>query len=159
MNPWLLRAGLALMLSASGLTTIAMHEEFRSEAYRPLKTDRATIGFGSTYYADGSAVKMGDTITVVKALVLLTSSTDKLARQLDDLVKVPLKQHEVDVYISFMTNIGVGAFTRSTLLKKLNDGYYAGACQEIGRWVYHKGKKVQGLINRRKREMEQCFGL
>ena len=159
MKPWLRRAGLAIMLSGSGLSTIAMHEEFRSEAYRPLKTDRATIGFGSTYYADGSAVKMGDTITVVKALVLLTSSTDKLARQLDDLVKVPLKQHEVDVYVSFMTNIGVGAFSRSTLLKKLNDGYYVGACQEMGRWVYHKGKKVQGLINRRKKEMEQCLGL
>ena len=36
---------------------IARCEGFRDTAYRPLPTDRWTIGYGSTFYEDGSPVQ------------------------------------------------------------------------------------------------------
>ena len=46
-------------------------------------------------------------------------------------VKVPLHQHEYDAFISFSYNVGSGAFCRSTLVRRLNDGDYQGACTEL----------------------------
>nr|MBJ6969775.1 glycoside hydrolase family protein [Vibrio cholerae] len=50
----------------------------------------------------------------------------------------------------------VGAFSRSTLLKKLNAGEMTQACDELKRWVYAGGKKWKGLMNRREIEEEVC---
>ncbi|HCD1077247.1 TPA: glycoside hydrolase family protein, partial [Proteus mirabilis] len=50
------------------------------------------------------------------------------------------------------------AFARSTLLKKLNAGDGAGACEEIKRWVYAGGKVWRGLVSRREVESALCHG-
>ncbi|MNF77736.1 Lysozyme RrrD [compost metagenome] len=57
---------------------------------------------------------------------------------------------------SFVYNVGETAFARSTLLRKLNAGDIAGACAELSRWVYAKGQKLKGLVNRRVAERELC---
>ncbi|WP_256937108.1 glycoside hydrolase family protein, partial [Enterobacter chuandaensis] len=57
---------------------------------------------------------------------------------------------------SFTYNVGAGAFSRSTLLKKLNTGDVPGACIELQRWTYAGGKQWKGLITRREIEREVC---
>lgn len=57
---------------------------------------------------------------------------------------------------SFAYNVGVGAFSRSTLLKKLNAGAGDAACAELDRWVYAKDKRVPGLVTRRSVERAVC---
>ncbi len=59
--------------------------------------------------------------------------------------------------ISFIYNVGEGAFARSTLLRKLNAGDWRGACHELPKWVYAKGKKLRGLERRRAAEMKLCL--
>ena len=59
--------------------------------------------------------------------------------------------------VSFAYNVGVGAFERSTLLKKLNAGDVRGACEQLDRWVYVGRTYVQGLANRRKAEKQMCL--
>ncbi|MCH5496505.1 glycoside hydrolase family protein, partial [Salmonella enterica subsp. diarizonae serovar 16:z10:e,n,x,z15] len=49
-----------------------------------------------------------------------------------------------------------GAFAKSTLLKKLNAGDQAGACNELKRWTYAGGKQWKGLVTRREIEREVC---
>jgi GH24 family phage-related lysozyme (muramidase) len=76
-------------------------------------------------------------------------------------VKVPLNQNQFDALVSFVFNVGIGAFKKSTLLKLLNNGDYSNAGNEFMRWVY--GSKringvttkvvVQGLYNRRYSDM------
>lgn len=58
---------------------------------------------------------------------------------------------------SFAYNVGLGAFERSTLLKKINRGDLSGACQELDRWVYVGRTYVRGLANRRAAEKRLCL--
>lgn len=143
----------ALSLSAAGLVGIANFEGFSEKAYIPVAGDVPTIGFGST-----EGVKMGDTITVPKAIERLHRDTGKAESAIGRCVKVPLAQYEFDAFTSFAYNVGAEAFCSSTLVKKLNAGDYAGACQELRRWVYVDGRKVQGLVNRREKEFQMCMG-
>ena len=143
-----------LSLSAVGLLTIAKWEGFSDHAYIPVPGDVPTIAFGST-----EGVKMGDTITVPKAIERLYRDTGKAESAMGRCVKVPLAQCEYDAFTSFAFNVGTEAFCSSTLVKKLNAGDYSGACQELKRWVYVDGRRVQGLVNRREAEFRLCMGL
>ena len=143
----------ALSLSASALVGIASWEGFRSTAYIPIPGDVPTIGFGTT-----AGVKMGDTIDPVKALQRKIVDISKFEGALKECVLVPLSQQEYDSYLSLAYNIGPTAFCNSTLVKKLNNQDYEGACKEILRWDRAGGRVVQGLSNRRKAEYRQCIG-
>ena len=68
------------------------------------------------------------------------------------LVKVPLNQNQFDALVSFIFNIGETQFSYSTLLKKLNNKDYNSVPSELNRWVHGGGKKLPGLINRRRDE-------
>ena len=143
-----------LSLSAVGLLSIAKWEGFSDHAYIPVPGDVPTLGSGST-----EGVKMGDTITVPKAIERLHRDTGKAESAIGRCVKVPLAQHEFDAFTSLAFNVGAEAFCSSTLVKKLNAGDYSGACAELKRWVYVDGRKVQGLVNRREAEFRLCMGL
>lgn len=143
-----------LSLSAAGLVGIAMHEGYTDTAVIPIPGDVPTIGFGTT-----EGVKMGDRIAPPKALARALADINKFEGALKQCVRVPLHQHEYDVYVSFAYNVGAGAFCGSTLVRKLNAGDYEGACDELLRWVYAGGRKIQGLVNRREAERRQCLGL
>lgn len=54
----------SLTLSAAGFGGVAVDEQFRPTAYVPVAGDRPTIGFGSTFWFDGTPVKRGDKIDV-----------------------------------------------------------------------------------------------
>lgn len=143
---------MALSLSASGLLAIAGYEGFSSIAYTPLQGDTPTIGFGST-----ENVKLGDTITVPEALNRLQRDVSVAESALSKCVFVPLSQNEFDAFSSLAYNIGNTAFCSSTLVKKLNAKDYVGACEQIKRWVYFKGKVIPGLVNRREDEYRRCM--
>ena len=143
----------ALTLSASALVGISLHEGYRDTAYIPVPGDVPTIGFGTT-----EGVKMGDRITPPKALARALQDVGRYEGALKLCVKVPLYQYEYDAYVSLAYNIGSRAFCRSTLVRKLNDGDYPGACLEILRWDRFKGQPLRGLTIRREREYRQCIG-
>lgn len=71
-------------------------------------------------------------------------------------IKVPVSQNEYDAYLDFTYNVGVGAFCKSTLNKKLNAGDYEGACKELLKWDKADGVVQPGLTKRRKEEYEKC---
>lgn len=142
----------ALSLSAAALVGIAVSEDFRGTAYRDI-VGVWTIGWGTT-----EGVKAGDRIDPTKALQRKLTDVQKFEGALKQCVKVPLHQHEYDALISLAYNIGAGAFCRSTLVRKLNAGDYAGACLQILAWNKAGGQEVRGLTMRREREYKQCMG-
>lgn len=146
------RAVAALALSAAGLVSLLQSEGYTSRAVIPIKGDVPTIGFGTT---DG--VKMGDTITPQAAVSRALSDVSKFEGAIKRCVKVPLNQGEYDAYLSLSYNIGSGAFCGSTLVRKLNAGDYAGACEQVLVWDKAGGRRVQGLTARRNREYAQCL--
>ncbi len=79
-------------------------------------------------------------------------------------VKAPLTQSQFDALVSFVFNVGVGAFLASTLLKRLNAKQYEEIPKQFKRWVYlthpRTGKKVRsvGMVNRRNAEIALWHG-
>lgn len=88
----------------------------------------------------------------IDALFLQDSATAQQA--INDSVHVDIEQYQFDMLVSLAFNIGVGAFKRSTLLKLLNRGQIDAVPNQLIRWVYSGGKKIQGLINRRSEAAE-----
>ena len=68
-------------------------------------------------------------------------------------VTVPLQQHQFDALVSFAYNLGEGNLSKSTLLRKLNAGDYAGAAREFPNWTRAGGQVLAGLVRRRNSEM------
>jgi lysozyme len=149
-----------LSLSAAALVGIAVHEGYRDEAYIPVPGDVPTIGFGTT-----GGVKPGDRTDPVTALQRALTDIEQFEGALKQCVTVPLHQHEYDVFVSFSYNVGSSAFCKSTLVRKLNTGDYAGACDELLRWRFFQGKdcavpanRCSGLWKRRQDEHAACLG-
>lgn len=80
---------------------------------------------------------------------LTLADAQKAEAAVDRLVKTRIGDYTKAALISFTYNVGIEAFARSTLLKKLNSGDIAGACEQLSRWRYVNGKAVKGLMNRR----------
>jgi lysozyme len=148
------RTSLAILsLSASALIGIALHEGYKGDAYIPVPGDVPTIGFGTT-----ENVELGDKTTPERALVRLLNDTSKFESSIKRCITAPLYQYEYDAYVSLTYNIGAKAFCNSTLVKKLNQQDYLGACQQILRWDKFRGKPLIGLTKRRQEEYQKCIG-
>lgn len=148
------RAVKALTLSAAGLIALLVSEGYTDRAVIPVPGDVPTVGFGST-----RNVRLGDTTNPVSALARAGQEiNEEYEAALRRCVHVPLYQHEYDAWVSFIYNVGAGAFCQSTAAKLLNQGRYAEACDQMRRWVLVNGQQVQGLVNRRERERRACLG-
>lgn len=134
--------------SDAGIALIKRFEGLRLSAYRD-SGDVPTIGYG---HIEG--VRMGTTITEEKAEQLLRGDIGRAEDAVHAAVTVPLSQHQFDALVSLTYNIGAGALRKSTLLRLLNEGDYAGAAKQFERWKYDDGKVLQGLVRRRADEKD-----
>lgn len=75
----------------------------------------------------------------------------------DNAVVSPMPDTRRAALASFVYNVGPHAFLKSTLLKKLNAGDVVGACNQLTRFVYAKGHKLNGLVRRREAERQMCL--
>ena len=103
----------------------------------------------------GPELKMGQTYTRQQCEEMLYKD---LAKHADALacVSQPLTDGQRAAFVSFAFNVGEGAFCGSTLVRKANAGDIDGACAELSRWIYAKGKQLPGLIKRRAAERQLC---
>ena len=143
-----------MKISSLGLELIKEFEGFSANAYLcPAK--KVTIGYGNTFYADGTKVKLGEQISKTDALELLEKVVNKdFADKIFPAIKVPVAQNQFDAMCSLAYNIGTGSFLKSTLLKKVNAGDFIGASEEFLKWNKSGGKELLGLTRRRKREQD-----
>lgn len=88
---------------------------------------------------------------------LMWNDLQPVKKAVDSMVMVPLGEYPRAALYSFTYNVGTSAFSKSTLLKRLNAGDQAGACEELRRWVYAGGMKWKGLMNRRDMERSLCL--
>ena len=110
-----------------------------------------TIGYGHTSDAHLKVYK-GLTITEAQAEAALIHDAREAETAIKRLVKVPLTDNQMGVLVSFVFNVGIGAFGSSTLLKKLNAGDYDAVPAQLARWNKNDGKAMAGLTNRRAAE-------
>jgi len=135
-----------------------MFEGYKPKAYL-CPASVVTIGFGSTMYTDGRKIKLGDTINEQQANELLMWELRNKAFALHGL---NLNQNQFDSCLSFIYNLGIGAFAKSTLKKKIllnpND---ATIKDEFLKWnkarVNGQLTELKGLTRRRIAEVDLYF--
>ncbi|CDG18253.1 lysozyme [Xenorhabdus doucetiae] len=138
-------------ISESGINKLKSYEGLRLKAYPDPATGAApwTIGYGHT-----KGVKPGQVITAQQAEAFLHQDLISIYGAIERLVKVPLTQGQFDALCSFIFNLGIGNFTHSTLLKKLNAGDYQGAAGEFLKWDRADGSELTDLRIRRESEQK-----
>lgn len=152
-NKLIAAAGGGSMLIAS--LFIGGKDGVEGRAYEPYKDVAGvwTVCDGHT----GADIVKGKTYTDRECDRLLLQDLKPVKKLVDGLVSVPLNEYQRASLYSFTYNVGTSAFSKSTLLKKLNKGDQAGACEELRRWVYAGGMKWRGLMNRRDMERSMCL--
>lgn len=133
-------------ISAEGLSLIKKFEGCELKAYR-CAANVLTIGYGTI-----KNVTEGMEITQEEAETLLQEEMHEYEGYINDMVKVPLEQHQFDAMVSWVFNLGSGNLSSSTLLKKLNNSEYDEVPAQIRRWNKAGGKVLDGLIRRREAE-------
>jgi lysozyme len=138
---------LFMKTSKRGVSEIKRYEALRLRPYKDAG-GKWTIGYGHL-------LKRGewwDEISEEKAEDLLRGDLAIAESAVEKLVTVSLTRTQRDSLISFVFNVGVDAFAKSTMLRKLNSGDYAGAANEFSRWRYVQGQVNDVLVARRARE-------
>lgn len=105
----------------------------------------------------GPEVRVGDVWTKAQCDAILLKNLDAHGTGLLACVKVPLNQNQYDALTAWTFNVGVSAACNSTLVRVLNAGQYARACDELLRWNRAGGREVRGLTNRRQAERALCL--
>jgi len=144
-----------MKVSQNGIELIARFESFSSKPYLcPARVP--TIGFGATYYENGIRVTMKDKeITKEYAYKLLEFQSNKYAEAINRYIKVKLTQNQFDALVSFVFNIGIGAFQKSTLLRYINEQRSINSIiSQFKRWNRGGGGILKGLVKRREIEAE-----
>lgn len=137
-----------MKMSNNGLELLKHFEGLRLEAYRD------PAGVWTNGYGHTKDVHAGDRCTPQQALEWLLEDVEGSEYVVNKVVQVPLNQNQFDALVDFVYNLGSGNFQKSTLLKLLNAGEYAGAAKEFPRWNYAGGKVLPGLTARRNAERE-----
>jgi len=156
-----------MQMSPHGLELLEQWEGFKTTVYKD-SAGLPTIGVGhlltkselssGKITINGVPVKYGDGLTEQQVTDLLAQDVQPAAAAVNNNVKVPLNQNQFDALVSFTFNVGVGAFTSSTLLKVLNQGQYDEVPTQLLRWTRAGGQVVQGLVNRRNNEIKLWNG-
>ena len=133
--------------SLQGISLIRDREGCRLAAYLD-SVGVPTIGCGHT-----AGVVMGATISQQEADAMLAEDLKWSEAAVNEGVKAPLEQNQFDALVSFVFNVGRGAFLNSTLLRMLNAGRMDEAASQFDRW--HIPPEI---TSRRNGEREQFRG-
>jgi lysozyme len=154
-----------MKLNNDGIELLHKFEGLKLEAYEcqaslrlPEEKKFWTIGYGNTRYEDGSLVKKGDKITKKRAQDLFTNIANDFAIKVSKKLTKFLNENQFSALVSFAYNVGISAFSKSTLLKLVNeDPTNPEIRNQFMRWNKAGGKPSTGLTNRRNAEADLFF--
>ncbi len=140
-------------LTAAAIALVGAWEGLRTVAYRDV------VGIPTVCYGETRGVKMGDRYTKAECDAMLGEGLKDFEKGMRRCLKDPdgIPDKTYVAFLSFSYNVGTGAFCRSTLVKKANRGDLRGACNELPKWVNAGGRRIKGLVNRRKDELRICL--
>ena len=143
-----------MQINQAATDLVKRFEGLELEAYRD-PVGIVTIGYGYTNRAGfGPGVSMGDKWTEPQAEEMLREGLERFAGQIRPLFQRTPTDNEFGAMVSLAYNIGVGAFSRSTCLKRFNAGDAEGAAEALTWFNKAGGKVLRGLTRRRAAERE-----
>jgi lysozyme len=129
-------------------------EGFRSKPYL-CPANVATIGYGSTYYADGRKVTLQDSPIdepTASALLMHELEHTYLPSVLRQCPILATDERKCNSVVDFVYNLGCGRLQTSTLKRKINAQDWEGAKEQLMLWTKGGGKVLPGLLKRRQAE-------
>lgn len=137
-------------ISPMGRAQIETHEGFRAEAVQ-LADGRFVAGFGHV-----TLTAPAKPLTRAEATALLAQDLEPVERAVNALVKIPLQQGPFDALVSFAFSVGVEAFGRSDVLRRVNAREFAAAACAMDAWrksaVAGEPEVFEVLVRRRAAE-------
>ncbi len=143
--------GLSAALVLAGAGTVSYYEGVSNKAYLD------PVGIWTICYGETKGVGKGGYKTDEECLDSLAEELTEHHKKMVLYIKTPISVKEEAAYLSFTYNVGVGAFSKSTLLKKLNAGDRIEACNQLLRWDKAGGNRLKGLTLRRESENKLCL--
>ena len=122
-----------------------------------LNTYYDVIGVATICYGHTKTASQVRSRTLDECNELLDVELGEYMEAVDKYATVPMAPETHAALSSFAFNVGVGAFRKSTLLRKLNAGDTEAACNELLRWKFAGGRVIRGLLRRRHAERELCL--
>jgi lysozyme len=145
---------LGRQVSPQGIKLIQSFEGCRLDAYPDPGTggDPWTIGWGST----GENIRKGVRWTQEQADArFIADLNTKYGSAVDRLLgDTPTTQAQFDAMVCLTYNIGIAAFTRSSVLRLHKAGDHVGAARAFLMWNKAGGQVMRGLTRRRMAESE-----
>lgn len=134
-------------INDAGLGIIMRFEGCKLKSYK-CPAGIWTIGYGHT----GADVYEGLVITQAQAERLLVKDLEKFCKAVGDMVKVDITENQFSALVSLCFNIGAGALTKSTLMRRVNASDFHAAAAQFDLWNKAGGKVLEGLCKRREAE-------
>jgi lysozyme len=151
-NPGKTAGGVSLSALVMATALIVPWEGKRNDPYYDI-VKVPTDCYGHT----GPDVVMGQRRTDAECLARLN---DDLREHSEPIVacvpQIKDKPYQLGASISLAFNIGVKAYCGSSVAAQFRAGNDAAGCANFDKWVYAKGKRIQGLANRRAAERKLC---
>ncbi len=142
--------------SDTAVNLIKKYESFENKTYL-CPSGKKTIGYGTRieYHPE---LKKNACITEKKATELLKKDLDTLVTPtIKKILKVKLKQNQLDALYSLIHNIGQNNFIGSKAMKYLNMGKFNKMKKEWGEFQMADGRVLPGLKKRRQEELSLFF--
>lgn len=139
---------------------VKLEEGFRTNAYPDpaTKAEPYTIGYGSTYYPNGTKVKKGDKVTKDQAEQMMIHVLKQTQSKIRKALTNQLQPHQEAALLSLAYNIGDSRLLNSTAFKLIranpNDPKIEDA---IKAFRIAAGKINPTLVKRRQRESDLYF--
>lgn len=141
-----------MTISNEGVDFIAHFEGLKLFPYKD-SVGISTIGFGTTYYPNGTVVTLSDhPISKEEALLYLGDHIEHNVSPYIDKTFPDLTQTQYDSLCSFAYNLGYGALDRSSLKHAILTKDNNSITTDFVKWSLAGGKVLPGLVARRNAE-------
>jgi lysozyme len=130
------------------------YEGYRAKPYL-CPAGVATIGYGSTYYADKRKVALEDPPMdepTARSLLMIELEHTYLPGVLRNCPGLITDVRKCNAIVDFCYNLGTGRLQTSTLKRKINANDWEGAKEQLMLWTKGGGKVLPGLLKRRTAE-------
>ena len=146
-----------MKLNKAGADLIKEFEGCKLKAYQ-CSAKKWTIGYGNTFFEDGTPVVAGNAITQQKAEQLFEIIANDFSAKVAKLVTSNVTDNQFASLVSFAYNCGIVNLQKSTLLKKVNANHNDLSIRaEFMKWNKAGGKVLAGLTRRREAEANLYF--
>ena len=146
-----------MKLNKEGEDLIKSFEGCKLKAYQ-CSAMKWTIGYGNTFFEDGTPVVAGNAISQEKAEQLFELISNDFSAKVVKLVPSHITPNQFGALVSFAYNCGIANLQKSTLLKKVIANHNDPSIKaEFLKWNKAGGKVLAGLTRRREAESNLYF--